>query len=285
MYLSRPITDTVKVTKYNPRSKVYKVWLEPIGYTYEATMCRVRRSIREFKKAIICVMEAALSMHANGFVHRDIAWRNITYDRENDTYLLFDFELIGKLCNRSCRYVKHRGFHCSPAILDAAYILKLFDHPKIRFSQFDEYSSFASELYPNEIACYINEEESRKFEKVDEKEEKENEDETKDEKDEPSLKIRKLNNEEDDENKENNPVLVNEENVKDKDQKDDEEDEENEDEIEDENYEERKAREVKEEANIKKQNETIAKIKELFWKFYFENSKFLYTFKLTNISF
>jgi len=188
-------------------------------------------------------MEAALSIHANGFVHRDIAWRNITYDRENDTYLLFDFELIGKLCNRSCRNEKHRGFHCSPAILDAAYILKLFDHPKIKFSQFDEYSSFASELYPNEIVCYINEEESRKIEKVDGKEEKENEEEIQDEKDEPSLKIRKLNNEEDEEN-------------------------------EDENDEERKAREVKKEANIKKQNETIAKIKELFWKFYLENSKF-----------
>ena len=273
MYLSRPITDTVKVTKYNPRSKVYKVWLEPIGYTYEATMCRVRRSIREFKKAIICVMEAALSMHANGFVHRDIAWRNITYDRENDTYLLFDFELIGKLCNRSCRYVKHRGFHCSPAILDAAYILKLFNHPKIKFSQFDEYSSFASELYPNEIVHYINKEESRKVEKVDEREKKENEEEN--EKDEPSLKIRKLY-EEDDENKKNNLVLVNEKNIKDvkEDQKDDEEDEENEDDIEDESCEERKAREVKEEANIKKQNETIAKLKELFWKFYLENSKF-----------
>ena len=160
------------MTKYDPRSKVYKVWIEPIGYTCEAMINRVTRSIREFKKAIICVMEAALSMHANGFVHRDIAWRNITYDRENDTYLLFDFELIGKLCNRSCRDEKHRGFHCSPAILDAAYILKLFDH--FSFYQYDEYSNFASQFNPNELVRNVYEEEDKDDE---EKEEMENEEE------------------------------------------------------------------------------------------------------------
>jgi hypothetical protein len=100
--------------------------------------------------------------------------------------LLFDFELIGKLCNRSCRDVKHRGFHCSSAILDAAYIIKLF--ADFSFYQYDEYSNLASQFNPNELVRNVYEEEDKDDEEVDEREEKENEEEIQDEKDEPLLK-------------------------------------------------------------------------------------------------
>lgn len=92
-------------------------------------------------------MEAALSMHANGFVHRDIRWDNITYDSEKQTYLLFDFEQIGKLCDWNCKDKDHRRFNCSPAIVDAAYIIKLFDHSDLRNTEtVYEYVEFAKKL-------------------------------------------------------------------------------------------------------------------------------------------
>ena len=222
----RPITDTVRVTNLNPRYLQYKVWLEPIGYTNEATMDRIGSSLREFKKAIICVMEATLSMHVNGFVHRNISWDNITYDYRRDTYLLLDFEHIGKLCQSSCQDVNHKDFNCSPSILDAALIIKLFDDPKVTYSQYREYSKFASGLFPSEKTC----------------EKKEEKDEKKDENVRHSsiLEIKKNNS-----------------------------------------FESAKqfCKEYEEGEKSQNQIEKFEKIKELFWKFYFENSK-----KLLNIS-
>lgn len=99
-------------------------------------------------------MEAALSMHANGYVHRDIRWPNITYDPDKDTYLLFDFEQIGVDCNQRpsdkthCSY-HHERYYCTPAIFDVASIIKLFCLPKEFFfpdliKYYKEYIVFAN---------------------------------------------------------------------------------------------------------------------------------------------
>lgn len=205
----------------NPRYLQYKVWLEPIGYTYEATMDRIGSSLREFKKAVICVMEATLSMHINGFVHRNISWDNISYDYRRETYLLLDFEHIGKLCQSSCQDANHKGFNCSPAILDAALIINLFDDPKVAYSQYEEYSKFASGLFPNETTC--EKEEDEKDEKNDEQARHSS-----------ILKVTKNNSFE---------------KVK------------------------QFCKEYEEGEKSQNQNEKIEKIKELFWKFYIENSK------------
>ena len=218
----RPITDTVRVTNLNPRNLRFKVWLEPIGYTNEATMDRIGRSVRDFKKAIICVMEAALSMHVNGFVHRNISWDNITYDYRRDTYLLLDFEHIGKVCQSSCQDVNHKGFNCSPSILDAALIIKLFDDPKFQFFGYEEYSKFAACLFLNVKTC--------------EKEE---------EKDEKNLGYVRLPCRKYLKFKKNNSFETAKQFCKE--------------------YEDGK--------KVQKQNEITEKVKELFWKFYFENSK------------
>jgi len=114
----------------------------PIGYTQDELMDRVK-DIEEFKKAIICVMDAALSMHANLYVHCDIRWPNIIYDPESNKYLLIDFEQIGRLCDWDCKE-HYENDYCTPAIYDAALIIKLFSN--FTFFQYDEYYTFAKDL-------------------------------------------------------------------------------------------------------------------------------------------
>lgn len=159
LFILRPVTDTVKATYFRASSRRVLVRITPIGYNLNYLFEKVNEGVKEFKKAIICVMEAALSMHANKFVHRDIRWDNITYDSVQDTYLLFDFEQIGKLCDWDCKDTKHTGFNCSPAIVDAAYIIRLFDHPLLKIPEtFNEYVEFAKELNfksINEIAKHF----------------------------------------------------------------------------------------------------------------------------------
>jgi len=123
-----------------------RVVTTPIGYNRNATMDRVD-DIEEFKKAIICVMDAALSMHANDYVHCDIRWPNIIYDPESNKYLLIDFEQIGRRCDRKCKTdktIKHGvNDFCTPAIYDAALIIKLFSD--FTFGKFRKYYELAKD--------------------------------------------------------------------------------------------------------------------------------------------
>ena len=106
-------------------------------------------------------MEAALSMHANGYVHRDIRWPNITYDPDRDTYLLFDFEDLGKLCDQCPRNKTHcqkhpDGYYCTPAIYDIAFIIGLFNLPSeysflCIIEKYFKYYNFAIGLDANKI--------------------------------------------------------------------------------------------------------------------------------------
>ena len=118
-------------------------------FCFEATQAKVMLNIDEFCKAIICVMEAALSMHANRFVHRDIRWPNIAYDPNSESYLLLDFEQIGTLCNsdKSCTCPKEE--YCSPPIYDAASIIRLFSESE--FKQLENYANLAKELKLDQI--------------------------------------------------------------------------------------------------------------------------------------
>jgi len=90
-------------------------------------------------------MDAALSMHANKYVHRDIRWPNITYDPKSDKYLLIDFEQIGRLCDSNCDEHDENDF-CTPAIYDAAFIIRLFNLNITYDVQYDEYYKFAANL-------------------------------------------------------------------------------------------------------------------------------------------
>ncbi len=54
---------------------ILKVKTKPIGFTDSQTIARCE-NVMEFRKAILCIMDAALTMHANGYVHRDIRWPN-----------------------------------------------------------------------------------------------------------------------------------------------------------------------------------------------------------------
>jgi serine/threonine protein kinase len=121
-----------------------RIHTKPLGYNFENTRDRISSDINEFRKAILCVMDAALSMHANNFVHRDIRWPNITYDPESDKYLLIDFEQIGRLCKFNCIDHEENDF-CTPAIYDAAQILKLF-HEDFCPGAYRTLKSFAAKL-------------------------------------------------------------------------------------------------------------------------------------------
>lgn len=157
MFIFRHVTDTVKATYLKVSSQKFTVRITPIGYNSAYLFEKVNESANEFKKAIICVMEAALSMHANGYVHQDIRWDNITYDFEQQTYLLFDFEQIGLLCDWNCQDENHEEFDCTPAIVDAAYIIKLFGHPALKnIDKWHDYVEFAKELDNNSIKEIAN---------------------------------------------------------------------------------------------------------------------------------
>ncbi len=92
-------------------------------------------------------MDAALSMHANDYVHCDIRWPNIIYDPESNKYLLIDFEQIGRRCDRKCKTdktIKHGvNDFCTPAIYDAALIIKLFSD--FTFGKFRKYYELAKD--------------------------------------------------------------------------------------------------------------------------------------------
>jgi len=114
-------------------------------------MTQVNQNINEFIKAIVCVMEAALSMHANNFVHSDIRWDNIIYDPDTKVYLLIDFEnvfLIEHTEDAKKKKIENRVEH---AIRDAEYILRLFadldriTNQEVR-TKFSEYFDFIQAL-------------------------------------------------------------------------------------------------------------------------------------------
>lgn len=109
-------------------------------------------SINEFKKAIVCVMEAALSMHFNGFVHCDIRWPNIIFDwRYTHTYLLIDFEYIKRLDSNQISKKPSDGTRSKAndveeeAIFDAASIIVLFSDSI--HQEFEEFQELANYLY------------------------------------------------------------------------------------------------------------------------------------------
>jgi tRNA A-37 threonylcarbamoyl transferase component Bud32 len=43
------------------------------------------------------IATAIFDLHDNGFVHRDIQWRNILFDEKNKIFILIDFEHSGKI--------------------------------------------------------------------------------------------------------------------------------------------------------------------------------------------
>ena len=77
----------------------YVIITRPLCHPSSKTQLNIRFDITEFEKAIVSVMKAALSFHANGFVHCDIRWPNIVYDSSSQTYLLIDYENIEGLCD------------------------------------------------------------------------------------------------------------------------------------------------------------------------------------------
>jgi hypothetical protein len=131
-------------------AKYMRVVTQPIGYNHTETMNRVKNDVNEFRKAIACVMNAALSMHDHQFVHRDIRWPNITYDPQTEKYLLIDFEQMGRLCKWDCEEHNENDF-CTPAIFDAALIIRLFNiehnFPEHKLSELEyAITSFSAKL-------------------------------------------------------------------------------------------------------------------------------------------
>lgn len=106
----------------------------PLGLNFDTMMARIKKNQEEFLKAILSVMEAALSMHANNFVHSDIRWQNIIFDsRYSETYMLIDFENINEISDANNLNLKsHATKNPNFSILDAAYIMLLFNKDIIR---------------------------------------------------------------------------------------------------------------------------------------------------------
>lgn len=76
-----------------------KIVTFPLGLNHEATKKRAIEKVVEFEKAIINIMDAVLSIHANNFAHCDIRWPNVIFDSNSNTYLLIDFEMVQRLNN------------------------------------------------------------------------------------------------------------------------------------------------------------------------------------------
>ena len=62
--------DFMRESDDNPYCLMVETY--PLGCSHKHLMSRVNKSLENFEKAIISVMQAALSMHRQGFVHNDI---------------------------------------------------------------------------------------------------------------------------------------------------------------------------------------------------------------------
>lgn len=133
-------------------NETLEIVTRPIGLTYNEMVKHIDESENqvEFFKAVICVMEAALSMHANGFVHWDIRWPNIIYDwRYSQSYLLIDFENLRPEHDNE----NNCGFMSRSAIIDAGFIILLFRETRnmiLNIRGIEEIVSLANYLYEPE---------------------------------------------------------------------------------------------------------------------------------------